>query len=167
MNCEKGCNCVHKATGTEQTLDELDWERGIWGRAANGDLDKLKTKIKDLNSQDRYGYTALHYACRNNQVQIVRFLLSCPDICLNHKTNGGATPLHRAAMSKMTNSLELLLSNSSCEPMHTDDEGQNFLHKLARSQSQSTFTSYLSNPKYALLASQKDKYGKLPSDYST
>ena len=26
MNCEKGCNCVHKATGTEQTLDELDWK---------------------------------------------------------------------------------------------------------------------------------------------
>ena len=24
-----GCDCLHKPTGTEQTLDELDWERGI------------------------------------------------------------------------------------------------------------------------------------------
>ena len=40
-----GCDCLHKPTGTEQTLDELDWERGIWGAASNGDLDRLRKKL--------------------------------------------------------------------------------------------------------------------------
>ena len=51
----KKCDCVHKRTGTEQTLDELDWERGIWGSAIRGDLDKVKRQVKSINAQDKYG----------------------------------------------------------------------------------------------------------------
>ena len=43
-----GCDCLHKPTGTEQTLDELDWERGIWGAASNGDLDRLRKKLMGI-----------------------------------------------------------------------------------------------------------------------
>ena len=78
------CKCVHKATGAEQSLDELDWERGIWGSAVAGNLEKVRyrrnritekplkkvqKKIKDINRQDRYGFTALHYAVRNNRIK--------------------------------------------------------------------------------------------------
>ena len=45
-----------------QTLDELDWERGIWNAALSGDLagvHKLLSSGCDVNTVDKSGYTAL------------------------------------------------------------------------------------------------------------
>jgi len=158
----KKCDCVHKRTGTEQTLDELDWERGIWGSAIRGDLEKVKRQIKNINLQDKYGYTALHYAARSNQHKIVEFLLSQYEIDPNLTTNGGASALHRAAIgvSKGTESLELLLA-SKIDKTLTDDEDQNFLHKLAKT----NFKDFDKLLEFYSDLDKPDKFDKLPADY--
>ena len=65
----------------------------------------IKWTHKDINLQDKYGYSALHYACRNNHVHVVQKILSTYDVNINLVTNGGATPLMRAAMAPKTDSL--------------------------------------------------------------
>lgn len=45
-----------------QTLDELEFERGIWSSALNGEVEKIQqhlTKGVNPNSVDTSGYTAL------------------------------------------------------------------------------------------------------------
>ena len=65
----------------------------------------IKQTHTDINLQDKYGYSALHYACRNNHVHVVQKILSTYDVNINLVTNGGATPLMRAAMAPKTDSL--------------------------------------------------------------
>lgn len=83
-----------------QTLDELDFERGIWHAAQNGDLKRVQKLINQGTSADKRdnsGYTALHYAVRAGYMEICRFLLS-KGANVNATTRSGkATPLHRAA----------------------------------------------------------------------
>ena len=61
---EEGCCSGHAvvAPSTQQTLNELDFERGIWNAAVNGDTHDLKKKINkgvDVNTKDSSGYSAL------------------------------------------------------------------------------------------------------------
>ncbi|RXM94155.1 BTB/POZ domain-containing protein KCTD9 [Acipenser ruthenus] len=57
--CSHGSAAPHSV---QQTLDEMDFERGIWSAAVDGDLDRVRTfllKGTDPNTVDRAGYTAL------------------------------------------------------------------------------------------------------------
>ena len=68
-----GCDCLHKPTGTEQTLDELDWERGIWGAASNGDLDRLRKKLMGIGlffgrNGCSFALVNLHQKCIENRL---------------------------------------------------------------------------------------------------
>lgn len=109
------CQC-HKANTAVQSLDELDFDRGIWSAgnvditfklelshfhlfilALYNDLDRLQSLIErgDVNRRDNSCYTALHYAARKNHFEACRLLLnSGADV--NAQTKGGVTPLHRA-----------------------------------------------------------------------
>ena len=57
--------CQHQATvaSVVQTMDEMDFERGIWNAAQMGDVSKVEKMIVsegiDPNITDNYGYTAL------------------------------------------------------------------------------------------------------------
>ncbi|XP_078523093.1 uncharacterized protein LOC144792096 isoform X2 [Lissotriton helveticus] len=58
--------CSHGSSVTSQsvhqTLDEMDFERGIWSAAMDGDLERVKKFIKkgaDPSLPDKSGYTAL------------------------------------------------------------------------------------------------------------
>ena len=55
------CGCGKVANSTQQTLDEMAFERGIWSAALNGDEEKVKKLLTnhDPNSIDASGYTAL------------------------------------------------------------------------------------------------------------
>lgn len=60
---DSGCCAQPSPTPSlTQTLDELDWERGIWNAALSGDLagvQKLLSSQCDVNTVDKSGYTAL------------------------------------------------------------------------------------------------------------
>lgn len=95
MSC---CDHTHSSSGVCQTLDEMEFERGIWHAAQYGELEKVgKLLHRGVDVRDRSGYTALHYAARNGHVEVCKLLLrNGADV--NAVTKSGcATALHRAA----------------------------------------------------------------------
>lgn len=68
--------------------------------AESGDLDRLKQLVQEdddlVNCADCDGYTPLHRACYNNQLETVKFLLS-KGAKIRAKTNDDWEPLHSAA----------------------------------------------------------------------
>lgn len=93
-------NCQSVASSLCQTLDELDFERGIWYAAQYGDLDRVKKLVSQgtcIDVRDNSGYTALHYAARAGHLDVCKFLLSNGADINAVTKSGNATPLHRAA----------------------------------------------------------------------
>nr|XP_031297029.1 ankyrin repeat domain-containing protein 39 isoform X2 [Camelus dromedarius] len=134
QSCADGPCCARPSAvaGVQQTLDEMDFERGIWSAALNGDLGRVKyliQKAADPSQPDSAGYTALHYASRNGHYAVCQFLLESGAKC-NAQTHGGATALHRASYCGHTDIARLLLSHGS-NPRLVDDDGMTSLHKAA------------------------------------
>ncbi|XP_013419676.1 ankyrin repeat domain-containing protein 39-like [Lingula anatina] len=135
FDCEDHGCCSH-ATGTPsvfQTLDELDFSRGIWSAAMDGDVKKVADYLNkggDVNTQDNSGYTALHYASRNGHLAVCELLLTS-GASVNVQTRAGAaTPLHRAAYCGHQDILQLLMKYGAREDM-VDSDGKTALHKAA------------------------------------
>ncbi|XP_039624492.1 ankyrin repeat domain-containing protein 39 [Polypterus senegalus] len=131
------CTCCSHCSAVQlsvhQTLDEMEFERGIWSAAMNGELDRVKGFLdKGTNPciVDKFGYTALHYASRSGSLSVCRILLQ-HGACVNAQTRGGATSLHRAAYCGHGDVVALLLS-SGADPKISDDDGATPLHKAAR-----------------------------------
>lgn len=116
-----------------QSLDEMDFERGIWYPAAQGDLDrvcKLLNKGINVNSTDKSGYTALHYAVRSGDLSIVKTLINA-GADVNVKTKAGqATPLHRAAAAGHAEVVKCLLDRGASLGA-VDADGRTALHRAA------------------------------------
>lgn len=73
MNCNEDC-CSHgEGRVAVQTLEEMEFERGLLGAAKDGDLQKVRSlliKAHDPNKRDQYGYTPLHYAARAGHLKV-------------------------------------------------------------------------------------------------
>lgn len=98
MSCDhQECSCTSSTAA--QTLEELDFERGIWYAAQYGDLERVNKLVQDgcqVDKRDSAGYTALHYASRNGRSQVCKFLIE-HGADVNAVTRGGASALSRAA----------------------------------------------------------------------
>ncbi|XP_070820796.1 ankyrin repeat domain-containing protein 39 [Chaetodon trifascialis] len=126
--------CSHPVSSPSvyQTLNEMDFERGIWSAAMDGDLQRVSSLVQkgtDPNLRDSAGYTALHYASRSGHQAVCRFLLE-NGACASPRTPGGATPLHRSAYCGHLDVVRLLLQHRA-DPMLCDDDGASPLHKAA------------------------------------
>ncbi|XP_075960638.1 ankyrin repeat domain-containing protein 39 isoform X1 [Anarhichas minor] len=126
--------CSHPVSSASvyQTLTEMDFERGIWSAAMDGDLDRVKLLVQkgtDPNLRDSAGYTALHYASRSGHHPVCKFLLEI-GACASPQTSGGATPLHRSAYCGRLDVVRLLLHHGA-DPLICDDDGASPLHKAA------------------------------------
>ncbi|XP_034190720.1 palmitoyltransferase Hip14 [Osmia lignaria lignaria] len=115
-----------------QSLMEMEFERGIWYAAQYNDLDRVKALLKKgtpIDAEDFAGYTALHYAARNGNDDICKFLIE-NGAAVNARTRcGRATPLHRAAMQGHSQIVRLLLK-SGANPNLQDADGCTALHKV-------------------------------------
>lgn len=127
---QQQCNCS-KTTTASQSLDELEFERGIWTAAIDNDESKLRALIDkgQLHAKDNSGYTALHYAARSGHLSICRVLLDA-GIGVDERTHGGVTALHRAAMMGHTDIVDLLLARKA-DPSVQDSDGKTALHRAA------------------------------------
>ncbi|XP_028852561.1 ankyrin repeat domain-containing protein 39 isoform X2 [Denticeps clupeoides] len=131
----KECTCCshqHAVASVHQTLDEMDFERGIWSPAMNGDLKRVESLLNqgtDPNVRDNANYTALHYASRSGHYSVCKLLLD-HGACASPQTRGGATPLHRAAYCGHFDVVKLLL-DFRADPKKSDDDGSTPLHKAA------------------------------------
>ena len=72
----EGCSHGAQSSGsTLQTLDEVEFERGIWAAARDGEGDRVMELLgrgTHPSAQDTSGYTALHYAARAGHQDIVQ-----------------------------------------------------------------------------------------------
>ncbi|XP_071390316.1 ankyrin repeat domain-containing protein 39 [Centroberyx affinis] len=126
--------CSHQVSSpsVHQTLNEMDFERGIWSAAMDGDLERVKSLVQrgtDPNLRDSARYTALHYASRSGRLAVCKFLLES-GACASPQTPGGATPLHRSAYCGHLDVVRLLL-HYRADPLLCDDDGASPLHKAA------------------------------------
>ena len=84
----------------QQTLDELDFERGLCGACSRGDLahvqELLVRRERDPNERDTSDYTPLHYAARQGHEQVCALLLGKRAAVDATAGEALATPLHRA-----------------------------------------------------------------------
>ncbi|XP_072049635.1 uncharacterized protein [Amphiura filiformis] len=131
-----GDSCCQQSTAPRsvyQTLDEMDFERGLWSAAVDGEVDRVRKfldKGEDPNTMDKSGFAPLHYACRNGHKEITSMLLqkgANPNV---QTRSGGATPLHRAAYAGHIDIIECLLSHGAT-PSLCDEDGKSPLHKAA------------------------------------
>ncbi|KAG8574653.1 hypothetical protein GDO81_009261 [Engystomops pustulosus] len=56
-----GC-CTGASPGVRETVQEMDFQRGIWSAAMDGDLKRVQRFVEkgtDPNLADNFGYTAL------------------------------------------------------------------------------------------------------------
>ena len=65
----------------------------------------------DVNAQNDAGFTALHFAVRLQQTEVVKRLLAHPDIKPFLKDKGGRSALKIAREEKFTDMVELLLAH--------------------------------------------------------
>jgi len=139
-------HCCHQHQSNpsvHQSLDELDFERGIWGSALAGDFDDVKQKLSAdtsgfvANKADKSGYSPLHYSSRSGHIEICKLLLS-RGAKVNVKTNSsGATALHRAAYMGHSQVVSLLVYHGA-DPLALDCDGMTPLHKAAENGSEET-----------------------------
>ncbi|KAL8574487.1 hypothetical protein ACOMHN_060157 [Nucella lapillus] len=125
------CGCHSVSTSVNQTLDELEFERGLWSAALSGQTDDVRKRLEkgdDVNARDKSGYTALHYAARNNHLEVCRLLLLHGSEVNAVTKTGQATPLHRAAYTGSVEVVRLLLQNKA-DPLAVDTDGMTPLHK--------------------------------------
>lgn len=62
MEHEHCCSHVAANPSVQQNLDELDFQRGVWSAAMDGETDKVKSYLSnggDPDAVDSSGYTAL------------------------------------------------------------------------------------------------------------
>ena len=62
MAHEHQCHHSSVVSSVHQTLDEMDFERGLWSAALNGEttrIDKLMMQGADVNKEDSSGYSPL------------------------------------------------------------------------------------------------------------
>lgn len=95
-----------------------------------GDFNKVKQMIADkpavINSQDEYGFSALHNVMSEEQFEIVAYLIK-NGANVNIQNDQGISPLHLAGYPK---NVELLL-NAGAEIDIIDFQGNTPLHSIA------------------------------------
>ncbi|XP_068128497.1 ankyrin repeat domain-containing protein 39-like [Hyperolius riggenbachi] len=130
----RGCegSCTGADPAVRETVQEMDFQRGIWSAALDGELSRVQRFLEkgtDPDLRDNFGYTALHYSCRNGHLPVCSFLLDS-GADGNAQTHGGSTALHRAAYCGHLQVVQLLLKYGA-DPAKTDSDGRTALHKAA------------------------------------
>lgn len=161
-----GASCCQSQTNKSvvQTIDEMEFERGIWTAALYSDIPRLQSFIdKDkTNDCDNSGYTALHYAARNGNLEACQLLLSA-GANVNAQTNGGVTALHRATMMGHLNIAKLLISRNANAAIQ-DSDGFTSLHRAVLNGNEEIVKFLINTTNAESLIGIKDNNGKKPID---
>ena len=86
----------------------------------------LENEDIKVNCTDNESATPLHYAARNNRVEMISFLIS-QGAAVNQTNNESATPFIISAIWGYTKVCFLLLKDKSCKPLLLDRNGKSAL----------------------------------------
>jgi len=170
MSClgQWGLTFLLLAWAATQTLDEMEWERGLWGAAMSGDAARCERLLAQgkahVDERDSAGYTALHYASRAGKLAVCHILVDRYKADANAKTQQGrATPLHRAAYMGHDEICAYLVEKGA-RVSERDDDDMTPLHKAAQQGRESTVRILL---QLGADRDARDKRDKRPLDYAT
>ena len=137
MNYNELCNCALKAPSKyDQSLEEIKFQNSACALAQRGEHEKLSIVIEKrrekVNETDNSssGYTPLHYASRNGNIECVKVLLQKKFNCaIDQGTlSGNVTALMRASLVGHYEISKLLLDSNARKDL-VDDDGDTALHK--------------------------------------
>lgn len=161
---EKACGCSSKPLLCAQSFTEMDFERGIWQAALDGNVKRVRLLLDkgwDPDARDGSGYTALHYASRSGHAGICQLLLERGADVNSQTRSGKASSLHRAAYSGHSGVLKTLITHGA-DPRLCDSDGQTALHKAAEKMQGEVVKILLDLD--SSLRKVKDKHGRIPRD---
>jgi len=110
----------------------------MWAAVEKGDVKELAELIKqvpafEVNDQDEYGETLLHFACsEDSRSAVIPLLLAHPDIDVNVKDEGRETPFYWACNGN-TSCVREMLKDSRVKVNEPHDDGSTPLWRAARS----------------------------------
>ena len=79
------------------------------------EVERLLARGAPVNWTDSYGWTALHIACINNHVDVVKILTSQDNIDVNIQDDNKDTPLHLACLRGHLKCVEILCATGQCD----------------------------------------------------
>ena len=122
-------------TETDPNLPEMYEKHSLLTLAAEFNRPKSVCYLVENGCNINYytlsGYTALHYAVLNDNIELMNFLLGCENLDKNIPTVDGFYPLHIAARHGYEKIVEILLSNKiyhpdlMTNPKENNDQTQN------------------------------------------
>lgn len=135
---------------TEPTEEELNPTLALFMTACQvGDLESVTHLIssRKVTANDTFsqGITGLHWACINNRITVVKYLVENDHSTGDPNALGGAllaSPLHWACRNGLVYVVDYLLSHSSADPTLKDSQSYNALH-LAVHSSNITLVVYM------------------------
>ncbi|XP_032069153.1 SMC5-SMC6 complex localization factor protein 1 [Thamnophis elegans] len=130
------------------------------------DKENCHSSAKQMNVHkiNLKGETALHIACRSNNVKKLIHLLTVPGIDINVKDYAGWTPLHEACNHGSTVCVHEILQHCPEVNLFSHVDGVTPLHD-ALSNGHVEIAELLLQHGGSILLQQKDSTGKLPLDY--
>ena len=112
------------------SINTIDQNSKLWMvRSASGDYhtmikmlreDPRLAKHKDFTS----GFTALHWAAKHGNLDMVKLLAGSYKVPVNAKSNGGYTPLHLACQFGHQDVFDLLVKAYGADPVVRDNAGK-------------------------------------------
>ena len=100
--------------------------------ATEGNLSELKKlDFSQIDHQYQFGFTLLHYAAKENRVEVIEYLVTS-GCDINAVDDDGQTPLHKSAMFGQRQSAELLI-NKGANVNTIDNNGNTPLHVVIMS----------------------------------
>ena len=102
----------HKAIDHENKEKLEDWQE--WWVSMTVVIDQWEEMNKKIiNSKDQNGFTALHKACGQGDLEMVKYLLENDAEMNTTDENFGQTPLHMAAVQKHSDVVSYLMNHAS------------------------------------------------------
>lgn len=102
--------------------------------ARGNDSEKVRIALNlgaDINATDEIGLTALHWAVKEDHIDMVKYLISHGANVNITSPHSLETPLHTAAFNNKLSSADVLMENGA-DPSSKNKEGQTPLHISAR-----------------------------------
>ncbi len=130
-----------KKKGYSSSVHLTEEDPPLWRAAEDGNLKLCKVAVDvhhdDPNTvRDNRGHTALHWACTNNHLHVVKYLLALPDIDVNAIDKDHITPLHIASHRGYYKIVRLLLEHGADQHLqshhfHLESHAHHFASKDA------------------------------------